>query len=69
LKTVREEVFKFYVTYLDALMDQNYSLELVEIEDNVYQPQIQSQILKGNFRLKSFLRDDSFIEKVYIKID
>lgn len=67
-KTVREEQFKFYLSFLDALMDENYFLETVEVEDNVIPESLECKNLSGKYRLKSLLRNDKTIEKIFIKI-
>lgn len=66
-KTVREIEVKFYLCFLDALMDNNPSVEKIDIEDEVMPEQISSKVFSGTFRLKSMHRKDTTIEKVYIK--
>lgn len=72
-KAVSEKEVKFYPTYLDALMNENYELMTLEYESLIPPTSISIEI-KGvmkDFRLKSFKRqkgNDSFIENAYILI-
>lgn len=70
-KSVREEELKFYLCFLDGILDQNSVLHSVDVEDNVYPEilQVGCEKLSGTFRLKSFLRSGNFIEKTYLKIN
>ena len=67
-KSVREIEIKFYLCYLDALLDKNYSLEYLDIEDNVIPERNKSKVFSGDFRLKSFPRNDNTIEKLYLRV-
>lgn len=68
-KTVREVEFKFFATYLDAVMDENYFLHSIDVEDNVIPEYISLECkeLFGVFRLKSMLRNATFVEKIFLK--
>jgi hypothetical protein len=68
-KTVTERSFKFFNTYLDALLDEKFSLETIEFEGTTPPEQYDNK-MSDNFRLKNFSRHNagvSFIEQVYIK--
>jgi len=67
-KSVREVEVKFFLCYLDAIMDANYILETVDIEDNGYPESLECKQLSGNFRIKSMRRSGSFNEQIYLKI-
>jgi len=70
IKNVTEEEFKFFETYLDAVLDEKFVLVKVEVEDL----NVPSQYgLNGvQYRLKNFERCDAdkvrFFEKVFLKI-
>jgi hypothetical protein len=70
-KTVTEIEFKFYSAYEDALAgNENYFLEVVEVEGSVPPSQITSKKMKGSFQLRPFSRSnppDNFIEQIYLK--
>ena len=72
-KAVQEVEFKLFMTYLNALLCENYVPKIIEIE-NFTPPQTVTIEIEGvlkDFRLKSFQRrgeKGNFIENVYILI-
>jgi hypothetical protein len=66
-KTVREVQIKFFLSHLDAIKDENYFLETVEIEDNHFPLYLESKVLSGTFRIKKIPRGGSFLETIYLK--
>lgn len=73
-KAVREVEFKFFSKYIDAIMDENYYLKILEIENNQLPEAVSVEINSNlkNFRLKHFQRQNergSFLEQVYILIE
>lgn len=70
-KGVIEMDYKFYPTYLDALLDTNSTVETIEVEGGNPPEEIESKSLTGSYRLKTFPRyidGAKFIENVFIKI-
>lgn len=69
-KTVVEIEFKFYLCFLDAILDQNYFIHSLDVEDNSI-PEIISlerNNLSETFRLKPLPRSGNVIEKIFIKM-
>lgn len=69
-KTVREEQFKIFTTYEDALANSNFTMEIVEFEGGCPPDQIWSKGLSAFCLLKTFSRwdgYDKFFEHVYLK--
>lgn len=70
-KCVQEFNIKFYLTFLDAVLDTNYRTIKIEIENNTLPSSLNIE-LDGeikNFRLKPFQRQSAkgnFLENVYI---
>lgn len=72
-KAVREVEFKFFTKYIDALMNENYYLKTLEIENNQYEESVSVEFngKTEDFRLKRFQRQNNegnFLESVYIQI-
>lgn len=70
-KEVQEVEFKLFLCYLDAVLNEKYFLEKIDVEGGSPPDQIQSKTLKEEFRLKNFTRrneNGSFIEQIYLKI-
>lgn len=69
MKTVREVEIKLFPTHLDAIMDENFVLYTIDIEDEVFPEylSLERNNLSETYRRKSFLRSGSFIEHIYLK--
>jgi hypothetical protein len=70
-KSVQEFEIKFFRTYLNALLCENYVLKIIEVENNTLPNSITIEIdgVLKDFRLKPFQRQNergNFIENVYI---
>ena len=66
-KTVKEEQVKCFRCFLDALMDANFILETIEIEDNNWPEKISSKKMSAECRLKTLHRSSNVLEKIYLK--
>lgn len=68
-KLVKEIEFKFYKKYVDALCDENYWKEFVDVEGSIAPSRVESKLMKDFFEIRSFSRGkgiDRFIESVYL---
>lgn len=73
MKCVQEFDMKFYETYLDALMDKDFMLKTLEIEQNTLPNSVTIEIdgISKIYRLKPFKRPSKegnffYIENAYI---
>lgn len=70
MKKVEEMEFKLFSKYLDALLDENFTLVTIDVEDNNIPESYETED-KSLFRLKSFERNKEGVpyrEKVYLKV-
>lgn len=72
-KCVKEVQIKYFKSFPDAQLGENYLLKTIEVENNTFPNSLSIEIdgILKDFRLKSFQRQNdqgNFIENVYILI-
>jgi hypothetical protein len=70
-KLVKEIEFKFYKNFSDAICDENYWKEFVDVEGAIPPSTVKSKLMKDYFELRIFSRSrdvDKYFENVYLRV-